>query len=138
MSYCDVILIPRIAEVISSEDTPEKVRALRLSALRDLKGQLAYYQNLGYAERLIQGIAEKRSAMIMRTSTKTEMQKVMTPRAPHYDGAKFVPDEYNIPEEEIIAWSQTSLKAPLNSVGFKRYMELFSLLFPEEKEKIKV
>ena len=39
----------------------------------------------------------------------------MIPKAPYYNGAEFITDEYHIPEEELIAWSQTSLKAWLNA-----------------------
>ena len=74
----------------------------------------------------------------MKTTTKTEMERVMTPKAPHYNGAQFITDEYHIPEEEMIAWSQVSLKGPLIEAGYKRYMELFKEFFPEESQKFKL
>ena len=133
----DILICMKVAEVLLDEDSPEKVLQLRMRALATLRGQIQYYRNLGYVDRLIEGIAEKRAAMIMKTSTKTEMDKVMKARAPRYDGGKFVPDEYCIPEEELIAWSQVSLQGPLNSIGFKRYMELFREFFPEESKELK-
>ena len=130
----DLLIIMRIAEVLMDEESPEKVRELRLKALGGLRGQLEHYKGLGYIERLLNGIAEKRVAMIMKTTTKTEMDRVMMPKAPHYNGAEFITDEYHIPEEELIAWSQASLKGPLVGAGFKRYMQLFREFFPEESK----
>ena len=42
---------------------------------------------------------------------------------------EFITSKYCIPEEEMIMWSCTSLKAPLNEAGFKRYMQLFKEVF---------
>ena len=130
-SETDLIIVPLIAEVIATE-MPDKVRQLRFEALATLKQHIAYYRSLGFTEKLLNGIAEKKGKLIMEISSKTEMEKLMKPHCPHYDGNKFVPDKYNIPEEEIIGWSQASLKAPLNTTGTKRYMELFKMLFPDE------
>lgn len=137
MFDCDLLICMKVAEVLVDEETPAKVQELRMRALATLRGQVEYYRKLGYIERLIEGVAEKRAAMIMKATTKTEMDKVMKARAPRYDGGKFVPDEYCIPEEELIAWSQVSLQAPLSNIGFKRYMELFREFFPEESQELK-
>ena len=134
----DLLIIMRIAEVLMDEESSEKVRELRLKALGSVRNQLEHYRGLGYIDRLLNGIAEKRVAMIMKTTTKAEMDRVMIPKAPHYNGAEFITDEYHIPEEELIAWSQTSLKGPLVGAGFKRYMELFREFFPEESKQYKL
>ena len=97
-----------------------------------------YVKELGYIDRLLNGIAEKRVSMIMKATTKTEMDRVMIPKAPHYNGAEFITDEYHIPEEELIAWSQASLKGPLVGAGFKRYMQLFREFFPDESQTFKL
>lgn len=133
----DILICMRVADVLLDEDSPSKVLELRMRALATLRAQLDYYRKLGYVERLIEGIAEKRAAMIMKATTKTEMDRVMKPRAPRYDGGKFVPDEYNIPEEEMIAWSMASLQAPLSNIGMQRYMELFREFFPKESKELK-
>ena len=134
----DLLIIMRIAEVLMDEESPEKVRKLRLKALGSVRNQLEHYKGLGYIDRLLNGIAEKRVAMIMKTTTKTEMDRVMIPKAPHYNGAEFITDEYNIPEEELIAWSQASLKGPLVGADFKRYMQLFREFFPDESQTFKL
>ncbi len=52
-----------------------------------------------------------------------------------HNGSKFIPDEFSVPEEELICWSETSLRAPLNEAGFNRYMELFRQILPMEYER---
>ena len=131
----DVILIPYFAEVIVG-DKPEKVQSLQFTALRQLQARLHWYSERGYQDKLISAIAEKKSEMIMRTTTKAEMEKVLHAPAPHYTGTGFVTDQYCVPEEELIGWSETSLRGPLIPAGLKRYMELFKLVFPEETHSI--
>lgn len=133
-----LLICTKAAEIFFDEELPEKVRDLRLKAFGKLYAQLEGYKKLGYIDRLVNGIAEKRIAMIMKATTKTEMDSVMTPKAPHYNGAHFIPDEYNIPEEEMIVWSQISLKGPLIEAGYKRYAELFTEFFPEENKKFSI
>ena len=131
----DVILIPYFAEVVVG-DKPEKVQSLQFTALRQLQARLHWYSERGYQDKLINAIAEKKSEMIMRTTTKAEMEKVLHAPAPHYTGAGFVTDQYCVPEEELIGWSETSLRGPLIPAGLKRYMELFKLVFPEETHSV--
>ena len=45
-------------------------------------------------------------------------------------------DDYSVPEEELICWSEASKNAPLNEVGFKCYMELFKQVLPEESKAL--
>ena len=123
-----------IGEVITSE-ADERLFKLRLGALGELNSRLRAYEKLGYIPELVNPIAEKKCAMILEATSKAEIDKILTPRCPHYDGSKFVPDKYNVPEEEMICWSQTSLQAPLNSVAHERFMTLFREKFPGVLEK---
>ena len=124
----DVILIPFFAEVIVGERT-DKVLELQFSALRQLQAVLHYYEQRGYSEKLIGAIAEQKGQMIITTTTKAEMEKVLHP-------SEFVPDKYLIPEEELICWSETSLRGPLIRPAMKRYMELFQRLYPDEAKDL--
>ena len=126
-----LVLIPFFAELIAG-DMPDKVRSLRFSALREVQRYLAHYRKLGFVPRLLCAIAHKKGELISGISTKAEMERVVHPQVPHYNGSKFVPDEYMVPEEELICWSETSLRAPLNEAGFNRYMELFRQVMPDE------
>ena len=132
----DVLLIPYFAEVITAEGKPDKVLELQFSALRELQAYLRHYQQRGFSEKLIGAIAEKKGQMILATTSKAEMDKVMHPHAPHYDGGRFIPDRYSVEEEELICWSEASLRGPLVPAAMKRYMELFKRFYPEEAERI--
>ena len=129
---------PDFAELICSEGISEKVFALRFDALKMLQGLIHHYDERGYSDTLLNGIAEKKGAMIMSASSKTEMDKILKPKAPHFDGVRFIADRYLLPEEELICWSEASLRAPLNEYAFRRYMELFCRMFPEESEALHI
>ena len=129
------VIIPCIAEIAAS-DTPERVKKLRLGAVSELQRYLHYYRQLGYLPKLLYAIADKKSRMITSTTAKEEMEKLIRLHCPHYNGSRFVPDAYSVPEEELICWSETSLRGPLNTEGFQRYMELFKQILPEESRRL--
>lgn len=118
-----MVIIPCIAEIAAS-DTPERVKKLRLGAVSELQRYLHYYRQLGYMPKLLYAIADKKCRMIGSATTKAELQKLVRPNCPHYDGAGFIPAAYSVPEEELICWSETSLKGPLTAEGFQRYMAI--------------
>lgn len=131
----NILLLPAVAEILTAEAVPDRVREIRFNALKQLRTCLNFYQRRGYTSKLLCGIAEKKSKMILSATTASDMDKLARPRCPYYDGNRFIPDEYSIPEEELICWSETSLLAPLNEAGCKRYMEVFQQIFPEESIK---
>lgn len=129
------VIISCIAEIAVS-DAADWVKQLRLGAIGSLQRCLRYYRQLGYMPKLLYAIADKKCRMIVSATTKAELQKLVRPNCPHYDGAGFIPDAYSVPEEELICWSETSLKGPLTAEGFQRYMELFKQVLPEESRRL--
>lgn len=132
-----ITLIQAFVEILFDEETSDNIKTLRINGLKTLGSYLKYYQNHGYIESLINTIAEKKVKMIMKITSKNEMYKMLKPSRPYFNGSIFIPDEYNVIEEELICWSETSLQAPLNEIGFKRYAELFDIVFPEYKNTLK-
>jgi len=132
-----LVMIPYFAEVLTA-DMPDSVRLLRFQALKGVQQYLNRYQENGYLPELVSAIAEKKCKRILTLTTKAEMERLVKPRCPHYDGNRFWPDEYIVPEEELICWSETSLRAPLNEAGQKRYMELFRQVLPEESKLLAI
>jgi len=122
---------------VETQNTTEKVKALRLGALPKLSHHLLVLQSRCYSDKILLGIAKKKTEFILSVTSKAEMQKLMSPKAPHYDGTKFIPGKYHIPEEELVGWCETSLRAPLNEVGYRRYMDVFQQLYPKASEEIK-
>lgn len=128
-----VVMIPYFAEVIAA-DVSDHIRMLRFDAMKRVQSYLSHYEKLGYMPKLLCAIAEKKCEYIMAVTSKAEVEQIVKPSCPHYDSSKFVPGQYSVPEEEMICWSETSLKAPLNSEACKRYFELFKQLLPEESK----
>lgn len=126
------IVVSYFAEVLTDDTIPDKVARLRLAALRKLMGQLYRYKERGFDESLLCAIAEKKGKLIIKTTSKVEMERVMIPMPPHFDGNRFIPDKYSIPEEELIVWSESSLKGPLIPEAFDRFSKLFKIIYPEK------
>lgn len=131
-----IVWIEAFVEIIFDENVSDEIKELRINGLLELNRCLEYYKSCGYMEKLINKIAEKKVKMIMQITSKSEMKKILKPSCPHFDGNKFITDKYHVIEEELIVWSQTSLQAPLNDIGFKRYLELFNIALPEYKDKL--
>lgn len=131
-----LVLLVYIAEICAESGETEKISELRLRAIRQLYGQLAAFREKEYMESLLSAIARKKADMIMSITSKTEMEKLMNPRPPHFDENKFIPDKYLTPEEELIAWSETSLLTPLKEAGVRRCKELLMQVFPEQVKEI--
>ena len=132
-----ISLIQTFVEILFDEKISDDIKTLRINGLKTLSNYLECYENHGYVEKLINKIAEKKTKMIMQIKSKTEMDKMLKPSCPYFNGSKFIPNEYNVIEEELICWSETSLQGPLNEIGFKRYSELFNIVFPEYKNTLK-
>ena len=126
------IVVSYFAEVLTDDTIPDKVARLRIAALRKLMEQLYRYKERGFGDSLLCAIAEKKGKLIIKTTSKVEMERVMIPRPPHFDGNRFIPDKYSIPEEELILWSESSLKGPLIPEAFDRFSELFKIIYPEK------
>lgn len=132
-----IVMLPYFAELIVA-DMPDSVRNLCFDAMRQVQDYLHHYEVLGYMPGLLCVIAEKKCRYIMAAATKADMEQIIKPHCPHYDGNRFIPGPYSIPEEEMICWSETSMKEPLTSVGLGRYLELFHQVFPEESKFLRV
>ena len=74
--------------------------------------------------------------MFSTITSKSEMDLLIKPHCPHFDGNRFIPDKFMVPEEELICWSETSLRAPLKSETFERYVEPFGQVYPEKSKDI--
>ena len=85
----NLALISLVAELASQQDISDSLRTLRLNAISQLTAHLNYYKKLGYIDRLLYAIAEKKGKMILETTSKTEMEKLLKARAPHYNGNTF-------------------------------------------------
>lgn len=132
-----LFLIPILAEIIC-EDVSDRVRELHISAYMQLQAHLNFYKELGYCQKLLCGIAKKKGRLILKTTSKAEMEKLIKPHPPHYNGAEFIPDKYHVPEEELIGLMEVASHHPLVGPFYKRCDKLFSEIFPEEAKAIQL
>lgn len=83
-------------------------------------------------------IVSKKFKHIKEAETVNDIKLIMGKPEIIFNGNKIIPKhKWVLPEEEIMVWSLTSLKAPLSTEGMARYLELFEELFPEKLKLIK-
>ena len=87
------MIVKALGVISLQENIDERVRTLRLEAIGRLQNVLDYYAELGYMDRLLTPIAEKKSEMIANATSKTEIEKIIKLRCPHYNGNQFFADE---------------------------------------------
>ena len=131
-----IALIPYLAHVIAESEITEEIRTLRWDGLCKLHGQLRRYEKRNSESTLLSSLAAKKAEQIVQARTKKEIEQIFNPHAPYFDGVKFVPDAYLVPEEELICWCEASLRAPLNEYGMRRYIEMFGQVFPEKSREL--
>ena len=71
----------------------------------------------------------------MDAKSKAEIKKIMEPSEPVFNGVVLFTDPYLLPEEELICWSEVSLRTSLNKYGVKRYQETFRLGVSKAKQR---
>lgn len=101
----------------------------KYEAIRKTLSCTKQYREHGFISELVHAVFTKKLKMIKEADTVKDLKAIEKGCIPHFDGNQFVTGPYHIPEEEMIMWSITSLKAPLSSVGLKRYEELFKQIF---------
>ncbi len=121
-----------IAEVVASpqaDQLPKRVLEMKVSALYDAHKRACSYREMQIRDDIVDVIMKKKRKMILDATTVQELKCICAEPKPYYTGNQFKASKYCIPEEELIAWSCTSLHAPLNAAGFNRYMQLFKEVF---------
>ena len=94
----------------------ERIQTLQLIFQRAWR-----YQERGMLDEIILGFVRKKTGMIQKAKTKGELQEISKPPRPVYNGNGFTPGKYDTEEEELLVWSLTCLKAPLNNQAYERY-----------------
>ena len=133
----DIEFTEALASVICDSGITDKVRGLRINGVRQLKSITAHYTSDGFVERLCEEVWRQKIDFILNAKSKNEIESIIKPSTPRYYGGTFSPcSQYHSEAEELILWSAASLRGPLISDGFARYMELFGKYFPENHEAL--
>ena len=122
-----------IAELMMDETLTEEVFCRKFEAFRKLRSIVSLYEKEGFLPELVETVFCKKADMIDHATAKSVLEEILRPSAPVYYGGKFSPaGDYYVEEEELILWSRTSLRAPLNAEGQRRYEELFKKYVQKE------
>ena len=116
--------------------SPEKMRERKIGALTEIRERLAYYERRCYADELLCAIARKKAGFLLQATTVGTIREILKPSVPRYDGLTFHTGKYHVAEEELIGWSEASLRAPLTGAGARRFAEVFAEICPEQGEHI--
>ena len=97
-----------------------------------------YLQDAGFDPRIASGYKTKKLIFLQNARTVSDVREIM--KAPDFklSGGEYVPvSRYTTSEEEAVFWSECSLRAPLNSAVYRRYMRVMVFLFPEQMAEFK-
>ena len=101
----------------------------KADAIRKTLEATRFYRKQVIRNDLVHVIFTKKMKMIDEATTVAVLRQITEPPKPHYTGNGFTPSPNSVPEEEMIAWSFTSLRGPLIEPAYRRYLELFRMVF---------
>lgn len=125
----------KVREKIEGKED-DRLKKERIQTLQIIFQRAWRYQERGMLEKLILGFVRKKTGMLEKARTKGELQEISKSPNPVYNGNGFTAGKYDTEEEELLVWSLTFLKAPLNNHAYKRYVELFCRLLPEKAKDV--
>ena len=126
-----------LCQAIHENQIPERIKLFRMIASLQLQRNLRVLLKEGFRPDLVLRIAEKKIAMLHEATSKAQVESILHPPAPYFNGVKFYSSQYLTPEEELIAWSMASEVVPLNHWGQMRFEELFSEILPQVAKSIR-
>lgn len=120
-------------DVLNSRDA--YLLNIRLKALDRLNKNVQELVKDGFDSKIVLGIARKKADIIARAVCDSEIELLALDSCPRYDGEKYVcgvPEEYFVPEEEIVYWTVLSTLRVLNTEENIRLFEVTAMVYPEE------
>ena len=134
---CRKIIQQYREERLKSKDS--YILNLRLKALNRLNKNVRALAEDGFDIRIVLGITRKKTEIISHIVCDSEAEILALDSCPRYDGEKYVsgvPEEYFVPEEEIVHWTTLSTLRILNKEENLRFNEVMSVIDPEETRNI--
>lgn len=115
-----------------------RINKIKIKAIGELLLKPRIFLDFGGSNPvLIETIYKKKLLQIMEADNAEDIKLILAHPKVRFNGCEIVADnKWVLPEEELIAWSNTSLKAPLSQEGVDRYMKLFKEVFPEQADSI--
>lgn len=110
----------------------DKKKELKFSALSHLMDVNRPYDEGFEDNAILVDLYIKKIDFILNVNTKKEIEEILSVSHIKFNGSQIITTKYNILEEELLMWSLTSLKSPLNNIGQNRYMELFKQYYGQD------
>lgn len=107
-------------------DKKDKLTIKKAVVLCEVADKVEKYRACGFDNELCTTIFIKKNELIKNAKSIDEVNQIMKGPIPFDDSG------YTVPEEEAIMWSEASLKAPLNSKAFDRYLSLMKSIYGEK------
>lgn len=129
--------IEKVYQIVATDTSLTKsLRDKKLAALREIAKRTSDLANGRYYDPLLlKGYVEKKCRFILDARSCGEINEIISQPKPKYNGNQFQDRRYQVDEEELIGWSEASLRVPPNAVVLKRMMELMCRVFPKERLK---
>lgn len=121
-----------LATLITKDIGNEKIWGAQVDAVRRVYGICEGYAKDGFDKRVIDTIMEKKARMILEATTIKDLNEISSPPKPKYDGREWHLSGNEVPEEEMIWWSKTSLRGPLVHAAAERYYQLIKDFYGED------
>lgn len=122
--------------LLSSDGENKKLTYEKFEALRKSASILESYASRGIDNRILDVIMEKKAKMILEATKVSDVRDIAIPKAPEFLGDGWSVSRFSVPEEEMIWWSMTSLKGPLNEPANKRFTELFKGFYGHSPDEL--
>lgn len=136
ISAMTMMILKYIADIVVDEGeppTPTRILELRIGACSSLIGIMRQYASYGFPMSILETICEKKFGFIKAATTKSDIDEILYPSVPGYNGNTFSPrSAFHIEEEELLLWAYTSLRGPLISDAARRYEELVRKYLPKQ------
>ena len=124
--------------MLLSEQEKDELLNVKFDALRTSYARVEYYAKQGINEEIVDTIMEKKSKLIIAAQSIKEVREITAPPKPRYTGTEWIASPNSVPEEEMVIWSETSLRAggPLMPEAVARYMKLFRDFYGERADEL--
>lgn len=128
----DYTFAETLATLLTNDIGSKKLWGAQADALRRVHGICESHAKEGFDRRVVDTIMEKKARMILEATTVKALKEISNPPKPKYDGRAWHLSDNEVPEEEMIWWSKTSLHGPLVHTALERYIQLAEDFFGEE------
>lgn len=138
MTQLDILFTMSMVEIFMDSDKKSNVAKRKFQALQSICGRARKFLSDGIMERIVMGFAQKKVDFLLKATTIAEVTEIEKPSLPsrRSDGRLGPGSKYHVEEEELLMWQATSLRAPLISCAYDRYVELFKKLLPEHADAL--